>query len=62
MSFADEHLDSPPAQLTPLTAHERRLLDKTAWTTDELISLAFIARRLAERVDRALQQQKGEQR
>ena len=60
MSWADDIADEPMDAATRtyiVTARERRLLAQTSWTTDELITLAFVARRLADRLDRALQGQ-----
>ncbi len=52
MSFGDEACDvSEPEEKQPratgtVSAAERALLGKRSWSMDELISLAFLARRL----------------
>lgn len=53
VSYCDDVTDREP-EPDLLTPSERRLLGQRSWTHEELITLAFIARRLADRLDRAL--------
>lgn len=60
MSWGDDiaERDVEPANVL-LSAHERRLLAQAQWSVDQLIELAFVARRLADRIDRALGRQEA---
>lgn len=52
MSFGDEELDTEPSdkdRRVRLTQQELELINQRTWTVDELVRIAFIAKRLAAR-------------